>query len=216
MILSLSPRRWSCAPAFVPQRRRAIVLGATEAGVAAAFHLGVQAMVLEQRDVPGTTPPANRDAAKRWQLPQLTRDDSSSTGTWTDLLAAVRTVTRAETRLGARVTAIDSIEHRLFISSGESFVYDKLIATLRIPDLQRLIVDEKPARIYSAESWRYWLIDRDIELLDQATQQFWGDIDGQAAGKRVAETVYRAITAKYSTQKDSGPAPLFQPRIVSG
>jgi hypothetical protein len=86
---------------------------------------------------------------------------------------------------------------------------------LRIPDLQRLVVDEKPARIYSPESWRYWFIDRDIELLDQSTQQFWGDLDGQAAGKRVAETVYRAMTAKYSPRSENGPAALFQPRIVS-
>jgi hypothetical protein len=213
MILTLPPCRWPGIPGTVPQRRRAIVIGATEAGVSAAFHLGVQAMLLEQRDV-ATHPTTPAGTAKRWQLPQLTEEESSS-GTWTDLLSALGTVTRAETRLGTRVTAIDTIEHRLHVSTGESFVYDKLVSTLRIPDLQRLVVDEKPARIYSPESWRYWFIDRDIELLDQSTQQFWGDLDGRAAGKRVAETVYRAIAAKYSPQRENGPAVLFQPRIVS-
>jgi hypothetical protein len=214
MILSLPPCRWPGIPGTVPQRRRAIVIGATEAGISAAFHLGVQAMLLEQRAVTSTSATA-AGTPRRWELPQLTAEESTS-GTWTDLLAAVDTVTRAETHLGTRVTAIDTIEHRLQVSTGESFVYDKLVSTLRIPDLLRLVVDEKPARIYSPESWRYWFIDRDIELLDQSTQQFWGDIDGQSAGKRAAETVYRAIAAKYSPQRENGPTVLFQPRIVSG
>jgi hypothetical protein len=230
MILSLPLRRWPGIPGTVPQRRRAIVLGATEAGVSAAFHLGVQAMLLEQRGVAAdavglstaehhalvaaSTQPAP-DAAQRWELPELTPENPSS-GTWTDLLAALGTVTRSETRLGVSAIAIHTIDHRLHLSTGESFIYDKLVSTLRLADLQRLVVDEKPGRIYSAESWRYWFIDRDIELLDQATQQFWGDIDGQAAGKRVAETVYRAMTAKYSPPREHGPAALFQPRIVSG
>jgi hypothetical protein len=213
MILSLPSRRWPGTPGVVPQRRRAIVLGATEAGVSAAFHLGVQAMLLEQRDVSGHPRP---DEPKRWELPELTAERAATKGTWTDLMAALGTVTRAETRLGVTAIAIHTIEHRLRLSTGESFIYDKLVSTLRIPDLQRLVVDEKPGRIYSAESWRYWFIDRDIELLDQSTQQFWGDIDGQAAGKRVAETVYRAMTAKYSPPREYGPTALFQPRIVSG
>lgn len=222
MILSLPPsRRWPGVPGYVPQRRRAIVIGATEAGISAAFHLGVQSMLVEQRDIvipaSGITP-AERAAlgVQRWTLPELTNESPSSTGTWTDLLSAIRTLTSAETRLGVRVTAIDTMARRIDVSTGESFVYDKLISTLRIPDLQTLIVDEKPGRIYSAESWRYWFIDRDIELLDQSTQQFWGDIDGQAAGRRVAETVHRAMTLKYSPKRESRPAALFQPRIVSG
>lgn len=221
MILSLPPSRWPGVPGYVPQRRRVIVVGATEAGVSTAFHLGVKAMLIEQRDVvshaAGVTS-AERAAlgVQRWTLPELSDEAPSSTGTWTDLLSAIRTLTSAETRLGVRVTGIDTMAHRIDVSTGESFVYDKLVSTLRIPDLQSLIVDEKPGRIYSPESWRYWFIDRDIELLDQSTQQFWGDIDGQAAGRRVAETVHRAMTTKYSPQRESRPAALFQPRIVSG
>jgi protoporphyrinogen oxidase len=218
MILSLPPCHWSGAPGCVPQRRRVIVVGATEAGVSAAFYLGVQAVLLEERDIESEAAGVSRaeqpGTVRRWELPQLT-GEASTPGTWTDLLSALRTVTRAETRLGVAVTAIDTIEHRIQVSTGESFVYDKLVSTLRLPDLHRLILDENPGRSCSAEAWRYWLIDRDIELLDQPTQQFWGDLDGRAAGKRVAETVYRALTAKYSAHRDSRPAALFQPRIVS-
>jgi hypothetical protein len=231
MILSLPASRRPGIPGAIPQRRRVVIVGATEAGVCAAFHLGVQAMLLEQRglasDADGVsraehqalgaaaTPPAQAGAAKRWELPQLTAEETNAKASWTDLLAELGTVTRAETRLGVSVIAIDTIEHRIEVSTGESFVYDKLISTLRISDLRRLIVDEKPDRIYSLESWRYWLIDRDIELLDQSTQRFWGDPDCAAAGRRVAETVYRAMSAKYSSHRENRPAALFQPRIVS-
>lgn len=220
MILSLPSPRWPGIPGSVPQRRRVIVLGATDAGVSAAFHLGVQAMLLEQRDAASDAAAVSgaehqAGAPRRWKLPELTAENTTATGTLTELLTALRTVTRAETRLGVTAIAIHTIDHRLQLSTGESFIYDKLVSTLRIPDLQRLVVDEKPARIYSPESWRYWFIDRDIELLDRSTQQFWGDLDGQAAGKRVAETVYRAMTAKYAPRSESGPATLFQPRIVS-
>jgi len=220
MILSLPPSRWPGIPGSVPQRRRVIVVGATEAGVSAAFHLGVQAMLLEQRDVVGSgTGVSNREKQSlvtRWELPQLTHEDPASRGTWTDLMSAIASLTAAETRLGIRVTSINTVEHCLQISTGENFVYDKLISTLRIPDLQQLIVDEKPRRVYSAESWRYWFLDRDIELLDQATQKFWGDPDGQCAGRRVAETVYLAMAAKYSPHVESRPSSPFHPRIVSG
>ena len=146
MILSLPSRRWPGTPGPVPQRRRAIVLGATEAGVSAAFHLGVQAMLLEQRDVAGNTRGVSSEPT-RWELPQLTAESPATGGTWTNLLAALGTVTRAETRLGVSAIGIHTIEHRLHLSTGESFIYDKLVSTLRIPDLQRLVVDEKPARI---------------------------------------------------------------------
>jgi hypothetical protein len=236
MILSLRPGFSPAIPGHVPQRRRVVVIGATDAGVSAAFHLGVQALLLEQRDVntagqgvtraelqalvAASSSSAETVAAKRWDLPQLTESQLSEEavpthGTWTNLLSALGSLTSAEMRLGVRVTAIYSDEHRLEVSTGESFVYDKLVSTLRIPDLQTLIVDEKPSRSYSAESWRYWFLDRDIELLDASTQRFWGDSDPQAAGRRVAESAHRAMIAKYSPRMESRPAALFQPRLVN-
>jgi hypothetical protein len=160
-------------------------------------------MLLEQRDVVSGSDGVGGE-------------DPASKGTWTDLMSAIGSLTAAETRLGIRVTAIHCDEHLLQVSTGEQFVYDKLVSTLRISDLQLLMADEKLGRVYSTESWRYWFLDRDIELLDQSTQQFWGDPDGQSAGRRVAETVHEAMSAKYSRRREARPASSFHPRLVSG
>jgi hypothetical protein len=230
MILSPSPSRWNsgrfhAAPAAVPQRRRVIVIGATEAGVSAAFHLGDCALLLEARggSVPddGVTA-AERQAVsgaavpKRWQLPQLSTEDATEQNRFAELIGALVNLTCGETRLGVRVVAIDTHEHVLRLSTGEQFVYDKLVSTLRMDAFQRLIVDEKPARSYSTDSWRYWLNGRDIELLDLPTQLFFGDVDGQAAGKRVAGNVHYALIEKYSNRPEARAEKLFRPRIVSG
>jgi hypothetical protein len=209
MILSLPTSRCPGVSGPVPQRRRVIVLGATEAGVSAAFHLGVQALLIERRELPGSEP-------RRWELPQLTEatPTPSADATWSDLLNGLLLLTSAETRLGVRATSIDTEEHRLTVSTGEIFIYDKLISTLRLDDFQNLIADE-PGRVHSFESWRYWLADRDIELLDLCSQIACGDQDGQAAGRRVAETIYRAMVTKYAPTVESRPASLFSPRIVS-
>jgi len=58
------------------------------------------------------------------------------------------------TRLGRRVTEIHTGAHRLHVSTGESFVYDKLISTLRFPQLQQLITDETPACIRNSSNAR--------------------------------------------------------------
>jgi hypothetical protein len=218
MILSLPPSRCPGIPGPVPQRRRVIVLGATEAGVSAAFHLGVQALLIEQRQLPRAGNGSCSAEPRRWELPQLTEETPApSTGeTWSDLLSGLLLLTSAETRLGARVTSIDTEEHRLTLSTGETFVYDKLVSTLRLDDFQNLLVDENPGRIHSFESWRYWLADRDIELLDICSQIAYGDVDGEAAGQRVAESIYRAMVTKYATRVESRAASLFSPRIVSG
>src|SRR5262245_41289675 len=124
MILSPSPNRWNsgrfhAAPVPVPQRRRVVVLGATSAGVAAAFHLGDCALLLEARGAeerPGVSA-EERDAVmsaaapRRWQLPQLTTEDAAEKGRFAELIGALVTLTCGETRLGARVTMIDTYEH---------------------------------------------------------------------------------------------------------
>jgi hypothetical protein len=232
MILSLPSSRCPGISGSVPQRRRVIVLGATEAGVSAAFHLGVQALLIDQRELPGTgcgvssaehqalaaaSTPTPAAEPRRWELPELTKGmpTSSTGGSWSDLLTGLLLLTSAETRLGVRVTSIDTEEHRLTVSTGDIFIYDKLVSTLRLDDFQTLIADEKPGRVHSFESWRYWLADRDIELLDICSQIAYGDVDGQAAGQRVAETIYRAMVTKYAPRVESRPASLFSPRIVS-
>jgi hypothetical protein len=198
MIVALRPGCWIRIPGSVPQRRRVVILGATEAGVSAAFHLGASAVLIEKRGVCSATRPALFEAVtdqsgscvvKRWEPPNLSIDDLDR-----DLLK----LTSAETRLGTWVTAIDVRERRLELSTGEIFVYDKLISTLSTTDFQRLIAHQLPTRVQSMEAWRYWLNGRDIELLD----------GGPAEGKRMAESLRRALVLRYSSK------PLFQPRVV--
>jgi hypothetical protein len=177
MIVSLHPGQRISMPGPVPQRRRVIIIGATEAGVSATYHLGESALLLEQRDESNT---------------------------------AQRKSTNAEMRWGIRATAIHVYERRVVVSTGESFVYDKVVSTLRTNELLRLIVDRLPVRVQGVESLRYWLNGRDVELLDTATQLSCGEVDGQAAGKRLAEGIQRAMAAKYSNKA------LFQPRLVGG
>ena len=173
MIVSLRPGHGFPSAGSVPQRRRVVIIGATEAGVSAAFHLGEQALLLEQKDL---------------DAPDLTH---------------------TEIRLGTRVTAIDIRERRIEVSTGERFVYDKLVSTLHTIALHSLVADQLPRRIQSVEAFRYWLNGRDVELLDAETQEFLGDVDGHAAGKRVAEALHRVLAAKYTN------TPLFQPRFVA-
>jgi glycine/D-amino acid oxidase-like deaminating enzyme len=187
-------RGWTNVPASVPQRRRIIVVGATEAGVAATFHLGAQAMLIEQRGIGDATSEA-----------------------WDELWRMLPELTEAETRLGVRLTSVHVSERRLEISTGESFVYDKLVSTLPMDAFKRLIAGEAPARLNSAESWRHWLNARDVELLDELTQRMRGDLDGQDAGRRIAESIQVAMTMKYSTRAAfrNRSAGLFRPKIVA-
>jgi glycine/D-amino acid oxidase-like deaminating enzyme len=180
MIVSLRPDGWVPLVGSVPQRRRVIIIGATEAGVSAAYHLGESALLLEERT------------------------------------AFFMNLTNAEIRLGISVTGIEIFERRLTTSTGERFIYDKLISTLHLPELQRLISAPPPTRVCSVESWRYWLNGRDVELLDAPTRLSFGDVDAEAAGKRVAEGVRHAMTQKYSRRSSARArsGALFQPKLV--
>jgi hypothetical protein len=214
VVLSLWPGRPIPACARAPQRCRVVVLGATEAGVSAAFHLGESALLLEQREITGEA-----DGVKVWEPPELNADsppEPTPRCTWNDVLRTLESLTCAETRLGRRVTEIHTSAHRLQVSTGESFVYDKLVCTLRFPELRELIVDETPACIRNLEGWRNWLSGRDIELLDVATQIARGDIDCAAAGKRMAETIHHEMAVRYApkTAVRSGTPTLFKPMLV--
>ncbi len=210
MILSLRPSHPVQIPGPVPLRRRVIVLGATEAGISAAFHLGKSALLLEQRDFSSATDRGS-SGVERWQLPQLQSTHAGTT--WDDVWQQLMALMSGEVKLGCRVTAIDSREHHLQTSTGESFVYDKLVCTLRLEDLQRLAVDDLPRSVHSIDWWRHWARGRDIELLDVSAQLVCSDLDGEAAGRRVAEAIRRAMAVKYSAAM-TRTAALFQPGVV--
>jgi hypothetical protein len=58
MIVALRPGCSIRIPGSVPQRRRVVIIGATEAGVSAAYHLGAFALLLEKRGACGPARPA--------------------------------------------------------------------------------------------------------------------------------------------------------------
>jgi hypothetical protein len=188
MIVSLRRAASSSPPTDIPQRRRVIILGATEAGVCAAFNIGRCSMLVEQQGaVEGCA------------------------------LSRLHEFMPGELRLGARVVAIHTIERRLYLNTRESFIYDKLVSCASVPHLLRLIIDETPSRIRGGEWWSYWLECRGIELLDSATQLDHGDVDGEAGGKRLAEKVRREMALKYAYRPVAGRGSgLFQPRVVTG
>ncbi len=214
MILSLNVGCVSPIPGFVPHRRRAIVLGATEAGVSAAFHLGKMATLIEQRDFASAERKALYEVTSG-APPQLHPTPIEASASWDDVWRQVVSLMSGEVRLGSVVTAIDSAEHRLQLATGECFIYDKLVCTLRLPTLQRLLIDEQPECVRGPDWWRCWLGGRDIELLDEATQIASGDLDGEAAGKRMADSVTRAMREKYSRNSlVRRQEALFQPKLV--
>lgn len=125
--------------------------------------------------------------------------------------------TLLEQSWGSEVISIGAQEHRLTLSTGESYVYDKLVSTLRLLDMRSIITDDQPTLIQDPDGWRYWLGSHDIELLDVLTQLALGDLDGTAAGKRLATSIRCEMTAKYATKSlPSMRMPSrFRPTLVS-
>ena len=74
-----------------------------------------------------------------------------------------------------------------------------------------------PRHVRRDESLRYWLSDHDIEVVDRTIQDYYGDLDEFAAGKRVADQVGQALATKFGDTGRSSMrgARLFQPRLVT-
>lgn len=217
MILSLNVSQAGPNPDPAPLRRRVLVLGATEAGVSAGYHLGRSATLIEQRDISNA---GRRLSGKvqRWDPPTLEPMPPTfpATASWDAVWRQMVSLLSGEVRLGSVVTAIDSAEHRLTLASGVSFIYDKLVCTVRLSTLHRLLVDAQPVCVRGPDWWRCWLSGRDIELLDTAAQIACGDVDGEVAGKRIAGSIAQSMRDKYSRNSlVRRHEALFQPRVVS-
>jgi hypothetical protein len=261
MIRAMRPTNFRPTPERVPQRKRVMVIGATAAGVSAAFHLGNTSLLLEQCPssgeindcsndfavgdaryrVVGSQGPDARGARQgigakecqglnetaaceegltpfaRWKPPEFVAGTDALQGSPDFNLHGLSKWIGTEVRLGARVIKIDTYAHRLELSSGDSFVYDKLISSLSLATLKLLMVDEMPRRIHGAQSWRYWFSGRDIELVDPDTCRFHGEVNGASRGKRVADHVRRELNAKYAAKPslDRSANRLFRPWLVS-
>ena len=152
---------------------------------------------------------------ERWRAPDLavSRTELHAPPS----VRTLRPLLRGELRLGAHVVRIVPAEHLLELADGHRFVYDKLLSTLSLPATERLAEHDLPQYVRGDVSLRYWLSDHDIELADQATQDYYGDLDEFETGRRFAEQLGQAVAAKFggSGRSRTRGARLFQPRLVA-
>ena len=153
----------------------------------------------------------------RWVPPQLDATRSPSTDEPArESLQSLVPLLRGELRLDSRVSRIAPAARRVELADGSSIVYDKLASSISSSDLIELLQPELPDRIRSHQGLMYWLAARDIELLDESTQFLYGDTNPFAAGRRVAESIKRALAQKFRPATDTlvRGERLFKPRLV--
>ena len=153
----------------------------------------------------------------RWIPPSLeAAEDASPPANARESLQSLVPLLRGELRLGAQVTRISPAARRIELADGRVIVYDKLVSSIDTIALIGLLQPELPARIRSHQGLMYWLAARDVELVDDSTQLLYGDVNAFAAGRRVAETVKRALAQKFrpSAEKLVAGEKLFKPRLV--
>ena len=123
---------------------------------------------------------------------------------------------RGELRLGTCVTRISPAAHLAELANGHRIIYDKLLSTLSLPSTLLLVKHDLPHHVRRDESLRYWLCDHDIELADRATQEFYGDIDEFAGGRRAADRIGQDLAAKFGNagRSRARSSQLFRPRLV--
>jgi hypothetical protein len=251
-----------------PERRRAVIIGATAAGLSAALHLGEHSLLLERRntledshdhanDVPlgaarGRAVGLEEIAAggersgvsaserkalfiscsftagageadrklihiERWRPPELApsplRDEFADLPSGRALIPLLR----GELRLGACVIRISPAARLLDLADGRTIHYDKLLSTLSMSTMARLVMHEVPRHVRCDEILRYWLGEHDVELADRATQDYFGDVDDFSAGKRVATQMGHALAMKFGKRSGRTRAHgirLFEPQLV--
>jgi hypothetical protein len=251
-----------------PERRRAVVIGASPAGISAALHLGEHSLLLERRntledahdhshDFPlgsarsGTVGREDPGAdgqrqgvstaerrtlfiscssgsgtgandrklihIERWRPPELAA--SPPPDDFSDLPSgrALVPLLRGELRLGVCVVRISPVAHLLDLADGRKILYDKLLSTLPLSTMARLVMHELPRRVRCDEILRYWLGEHDVELADRDTQDYFGDVDDFSAGKRIANQIEHALVAKFgksSSYTRTRGHRLFEPQLV--
>jgi hypothetical protein len=149
---------------------------------------------------------------ERWRPPEFTPPASRDEFSEPPSVRALVPLLRAELRFGQRVVRICPSKHLIEMSNGHRIVFDQLLSTLPMPAMARLVMHELPARVRCDEILRYWLGEHDIELADRATQEYYGDLDDFAAGKRIAAQIDHALKSKFGGGARGGR--LFEPRIV--
>ena len=152
----------------------------------------------------------------RWRPPNLAPPTLAGTLGVPPSVRTLRPLLRGEVRMGAHVVRVVPAEHLVELADGHRLIYDKLVSTLSLAAIEQLVAHDLPCHVRLGESLRFWLSEQDIEVLDRMIQEYYGDLDEFAAGKRVAEQVAQALAEKYGKAKRS-KAPgkrLFEPRLV--
>jgi glycine/D-amino acid oxidase-like deaminating enzyme len=154
--------------------------------------------------------------ATRWIPPRLDPDAESIDVQSSESLQGLVPLLRGELRLGVQVTRIVPAAHLVVLADGRTILYDKLVSSIESIELVGLLQPLLPSRIRTHQGLMYWLAARDIELLDDSTQFLYGDLSPFAGGRRVAQTVQRALAQKFRPASDPMPGAeqLFKPRLV--
>jgi len=153
----------------------------------------------------------------RWIPPRLDPADAASIDADSpESLLRLVPLLRGELRLGARVTRIAPAARLVELADGRAIIYDKLVSSIESIQLIGLLQPELPNRIRTHQGLMYWLAARDIELVDDSTQFVYGDVTPFAGGRRVAQTVQRALAQKFRPASAAflQGEKLFKPRLV--
>jgi len=154
---------------------------------------------------------------QRWRPPEYAPPEERRELRAPPSVRTLRPLLRGEVRLDAHVIRVSPTAHLLELADGRQYVYDKLVITLSFAAAEFLVATDLPRQVRRDDSLRYWLSEHDIEVVDRATQDFYGDLDGFAAGQRVAHRIGQALAAKFGNAGRSsmrGPR-LFEPRLVT-
>jgi hypothetical protein len=151
----------------------------------------------------------------RWQPPDLAAKPAPPPRA-PPSVRTLKPLLRGELRLNSRVVRIAPEAHLLELVNGQRFIYDKLVSTLPLASTELLATHDLPSHVRRDETLRYWLSEHDIEVADRTTQDFYGDLDEFAAGKRIVEHLGHALALKFGGTARSRPqhSRLFQPRLV--
>jgi hypothetical protein len=153
---------------------------------------------------------------ERWRPPNLAAPKPATASLMPPSVRTLRPLLRGELRLNSLVVRVAPEAHLLELANGHRIIYDKLVSTLPLYITELLATRDLPAHVRRDETLRYWLSEHDIEVADRTTQDFYGDLDDFAAGKRIAEHLGHSLALKFGGAGHPKPSRthLFQPRLV--
>jgi hypothetical protein len=149
----------------------------------------------------------------RWQPPEIPAAPEHDEHSFIPSVRILAPLLRGELRLGAQVTRVTPSRHLLELNDGSSIVYDTLLSTIPLSVIAGLTLHELPAHVRNNAALRSWLTENDIEVADSATRATYGDVDGFAAGKRIADRMNAALVRRFGSQSRTRPR-VFEPRLV--